>query len=230
VAVLPGLALSVAAMVVCHVVLGASLGLFFAGVFLCGLLVPPLAVAERGLARPLAAAGSVVAGVAGVWLYVILRPHPEGEPYPRLEQWPPCVMAAGAFAFALAGLAVLLRFARVTPAVASFVALLVGLAWLTWPVWMSPWIAGRDELVAVLVRPHPLLAVNGVLVGEAGMWHQRPLAYHMTTLDQDVPYVLPTTVWPAVLLHAVLAAVCLGAVGLVPLARRRRAAPASDPS
>src|SRR4051794_14774711 len=85
-AVLPGLALAGAAMAVCIAVLGPSLGLFFAGVLLCALLVPPLAVAEAGLARPLAAAGAVVAGVAGAWLYVILRPHPEGEPWPRPEQ------------------------------------------------------------------------------------------------------------------------------------------------
>jgi len=108
--------------------------------------------------------------------------------------------------------------------------MLVGLAWLTWPVWMSPWIAGRDELVGALVRPHPPLAVNGVLVGEAGMWHQRQFAYHLTTLDQDVPYVLPTSVWPAVLLHGIVGGVCLGAVGLLPLARRRRATASPDRS
>src|SRR4051794_21524197 len=117
-AVLPGLVLSVAATVICHVVLGATLGLFFAGVVVCALLVPPLVVAEDGPARSLAAAGSVVAGVAGVWLYVVLRPHSDGEPYPRVEQWPPCVLVAGAFAFALAGMVLLLRFVRVTPAVA----------------------------------------------------------------------------------------------------------------
>lgn len=226
-AALPALALSVAAMVVGHVVLGASLGLFFAGVFACALLVPPLAVAEWGLARPLVAAGSVAAGVAGVWLYVILRPHPEGEPYPRLEQWPACAVVAAAFAFALAGLALLLRFARVTPAVASFATMLVGLAWLTWPVWMSPWTGGRDELVAALVRPHPPLVLNGVLVGEAGMWNQRSLAYHMTNLDQDVPYLLPKSIWPAVLVHAAVGAACVGAVGLIPWARCRRRAAAS---
>src|SRR5882672_12550866 len=73
-AVLPGLLIAIAATWVCYNVLGGSLGLFFSGILLCAIAVPPLVLAEEGLARPLMAAGATAAGVGGVWYWVTAYP------------------------------------------------------------------------------------------------------------------------------------------------------------
>ena len=53
-----------------------------------------------------------------------------------------------------------------------------------------------------VVAIHPLFAINGVLVN-LGAWSHLPIAYReLTTLGQDVPYTLPASVWPMVLVHA----------------------------
>jgi hypothetical protein len=195
--------------------LGATLGMFFAGIFVCALLVPPLTVAEEEWAHGLLAAAGAWGGVSSVWLEVTLRGRLPGYVYPDVTDTLACVVIAAAFVLALAGMALLLRQARVPRPLASFLTMLVALAWLAWPVWASPWIGGHDRLVAALVAPHPMLAVNAVLQ-YLGLWNQQPLAYNLTVLNQDAYLPLPRSIWPAVLVHT-----GVGAVWLVPVLRGR---------
>jgi hypothetical protein len=176
-------------------------------------------VAEGGYGRALVAAASVAGGVSLAWLAVTLLPRPPEQPYPEPGDWAACTAAVGAFAFALAGLALVLRGARVGPPVASFATTLLGLAWLTWPVWLSPWLAGRAGLVGWLVPAHPLLAVNSV-VRHLGIWDEQPLAYNLTTLNRDVPYPLPGGILRTVLVHGAIGVVLLSAAILPGRVRR----------
>jgi hypothetical protein len=95
---------------------------------------------------------------------------------------------------------------RIAPTFASAIATILALAWLTWPVWLSPRLTGPSAATTVkyLTWMHPLFAVNGVLTN-LGAWSHLPIAYrYLTTLGQDVPYALPTSIWPAALVHLVL--------------------------
>ena len=69
-------------------------------------------------------------------------------------------------------------------------------------------------MAAWLAPAHPLLAMNRILL-DLGIWTQQPWMYRHTTLGQDVAYALPGTIWPCVLLHAVMA---LGLLVKMPIA------------
>jgi hypothetical protein len=210
-AFLPAFLLALLATAISSGLLGATLGLFFAGIFVCALLVPAVTVAEEDWTFGLLAAGAAWLGVSSVWLEVTLRGRLPGYVYPDVADTLACVVTAGAFVLALAGMALLLRQVRVPRPLAAFLTMVVALAWLAWPVWASPWIGGHDRLVAALVAPHPMLAVNAVLQ-YLGLWNQQPLAYNLTVLNQDAYLPLPRSIWPAVLVHTGVGAVCLAPV------------------
>ena len=87
---------------------------------------------------------------------------------------------------------------------------MLALAWLSWPVWLSPWIAGRDRLVAWLVAAHPLFALDGALRHLGPPWTEHHWMYtRLTVLNQDVFYSLPGGVGRAVVLCAGIALACL---------------------
>ena len=212
---LPAFLLALLATATSAGVLGATLGLFFAGVFVCALSCRRWPVRKRN--------GQTACSQRGVRGWVCrssgLLSHFTGScrgifganPIDMLA----CIAITGAFALALAGLTRLLRHVRLPIALASFLTMLVALAWLAWPVWASPWLGGHDRLVANLVAPHPMLAINSVLQ-HLGLWNQQPLAYNLTVLNQDAYLPLPQSILPAVGVHTVVGAVCL-----VPLLRKR---------
>src|SRR3954447_3826895 len=150
-AFLPAFLLALLATAISSGLLGATLGLFFAGVFVCALLVPAVTVAEEEPAYGLLAAAGAWLGVSFVWLEVTLRGHLPGYSYPEITDSLACIVIAAAFVLALAGIALLLRHVRVPAPLASFLTMLAALAWLAWPVWASPWLGGHDRLVAALV-------------------------------------------------------------------------------
>ena len=84
-------------------------------------------------------------------------------------------------------------------------AIVVGLAWLSWPVWLSAALVrgGFSGTVQNLVWLHPPLVINGILTGEPA-WTERSLAYHLTDLNQDVPIRLPANVGQCVAVHGIL--------------------------
>jgi hypothetical protein len=197
----------------CRLTLGPTLGLFFGGILSATLLTPPLTLTQRAPTRQLLAAGLIILGIAAVWLSV----PADGVVY--LAQWLACCAVLAAYALALCGLAALLAGPlRFGPVLGQAAVVVLGLAWLSWPVWLSPWY--DESAVNRLVAAHPLFAVNAVLVRQFGPWGEAPLAYSTLMNLQDVAYVMPHSVAPCVLLHAAIGA----AASLSTWRLRRRAA------
>jgi hypothetical protein len=114
------------------------------------------------------------------------------------------------WAAALWGVAALLKRAGIPSVGASAITVLLAVAWLAWPIWLSPWIAGRETLVAWLVWPHPLFALDGALRHLGPPWTERHQMYtRLTVLNQDVFYALPRGIMGAVLVHAGIALAAL---------------------
>ena len=205
---IPPFVLSVALTIACYVAADASLGLFFGGTLVATLVAPPIVLAHEMLARRAFAYAGVVDGVGLVWLVAALRSET------TVGEWLACYVLLAAFVLAVAGFALMLQRLRVNAFFASAAAVVTGLLWLTWPVWLSPWLAGDRgaAVVAWLAPAHPLLAINGVLL-HLGAWGEQQLAYHLTNLGQHVPYRLPATALPAIVAHALVGAalVLLGA-------------------
>ena len=132
-----------------------------------------------------------------VWLVAAFRPEI------TLLQWLYSYMLLIAYATLIAGMSTALLRLRLVPVAASAITVIFSLIWLTWPVWLSPYLRGprADAIVARLVWVHPLFAINGVLAS-LGTWGHWPIAYRqLTTLGQDIPYTLPASIWPGVLVH-----------------------------
>ena len=82
-------------------------------------------------------------------------------------------------------------------------------AWLAWPIWLAPQlVVWQVEIPTWMIRLHPLFAANTAEL-QRGIWTEQPNAYALTPLGQDVAYALPSSVWPAVLLHGGIAIVSL---------------------
>jgi hypothetical protein len=210
------LLLSGGAMLLCCVTLGATLGLAFAGFAIASLLSPPFAADDGASALPVR---QRLLRQLGLLLPILLS-----------WMWG---TAAGAWdASAAVQLAMLLIFymaslattataiARVAPpSIASATVTIVAVAWLAWPIWTADWMT--ESLASRLVSVHPLFAANAVT--GLNPWPQHEVIYHLTRLGQDVPYALPTSIWPAMLLNAAIVIVCLAIAWL----SRPTAAPAS---
>lgn len=206
-AIAPGLLVSAGASAWCWWATGPGLGLFLGATLLVTLYTPPLVLAEKGKSRWLAL-GAIVCGVALTWAGAI---HWADI---RATEWLRCCAVVIAYAWALAGLAILLVLVGVSAPIASALTTVAGLLWLTWPVWLSHWLT--QGLVSWLVPAHPLMAINSV-VKHLGTWDRAPLAYRiLTVLNQDVPYRLPSSIVPAALLHLLI-----GVPGMLITWRRR---------
>ena len=198
------LLLSFAAGVTCYVVLGVTTGLFFAAVVVVALIAPPLVLNCRDRMRQTVVWSSVVDGAACALLPAVT------DPYVTLLDWVRAYLLLAAFALALWGVARLLVRAKFPPVLASAATVVLALAWLAWPVWLSPWLAGRETLVSWLVPAHPLLALDGALRHLDRPWSEHHLMYtRLSVLNPDVAYSLPPGVGGAVLFHAALGLACL---------------------
>lgn len=170
---------------------GLSLGLFFASIALITTLLPSLILSESTLKHRLAIAAGAIAGTAFVWLFTILKGV-------SLTQWLECSTVLAAYACALCGATILLHRLGIEKNSAAAIVVILGLAWLAWPIWLSTWISERTA--ALLVSTHPLLVVNGIFEDKLGLWTEGGLLYHLTGLGQDLAYRLPTS--PLLLLIA----------------------------
>jgi len=202
--------LSLAATGLCYFAAGPTLGLFFGTFFMAALIVPPL---QQTNVRAIDIIIGLCAGAAIVWTAAASRP----DVY--LSDCVKSLLVLAAWVLALLGIGRLLRTARLGPTLAAALTLLTALAWLTWPVWLTPAIetSHGQAIVDLLVPAHPLFAVNGVMK-QFGAWDHYPaLAYPtLTVLNQDVSYRQPSSIIPAVLLHAML-----GLAFLIPTRSRR---------
>ena len=197
------LLLSACAGLISFAAVGATTAFFFAGVVTVALVTPPLVLAYDDRARRFVAMSGVVDGVAAAWLLAV------ADPAVSLLDWLRAYLLLVAWGLALWGCADVL--ARVIPpTVASALTVVLALLWLAWPVWLSPWLAGREALVGWLAAAHPLLALDGALRHLGPAWTERHLMYtRLTVLNQDVFYTLPRGVARAAVVHALVGIACL---------------------
>lgn len=194
----------------CHFCAGPGLGLYLGGLAVVGLIVPPLVVGQDSIARAAIVTGSVLLAVAAVWL------GPVFQTSVAITDWfRGCAVLLG-FAAGLTGIASILKRVTKSAVVASALAVILGIAWLSWPVWLSAGLTGegRERVVASLVYAHPLFAMNGAMKAAFPVpWAQYRLAYVLTNIGDDIPYELPASVIPSALLHTLIGGgLILGAV------------------
>lgn len=202
------LLVSLGVSVSCYAVSGVSLGLFFGPVLLLTFVTPPLAL--RGTTRLdcFLTCVALALGTAVFWLAIahlsvlnLLR----------------CGVVLFSYVMGLAGAASLLMRLRIGPVFASAAVVWVGILWLTWPVWLCPWLDGphAESIVGGLTVAHPLMAMNSVLFERFNFWDRYTITYqHLTSLNQDIYYSLPKTILWMVLSHLAVGA------GILSFARR----------
>jgi hypothetical protein len=185
-AVIP-FAVSAALAALCFASAGVSLGLYFGGIAVASMVVPALALAEAPGWRRAIAMGAVVDAVGLIWIGGALAGRVS------IMQWLACYVLLGAYVAAVWGIAEFLGAIRIPAVVAAMLTSVLALAWLSWPVWMSPWLAGQrgTRVAAWLVSAHPLFALNGVLRSVLGIWTERSVIYRLSNLNQDIAYTLP---------------------------------------
>jgi hypothetical protein len=193
----------------CYVAAGATLGLYLGGLALAMLLTPQFTVAHRAPIDRVLSVASVVDGVGIVWLVALFRSDL------TFGQWLAAYVLLAACAFGAAGAT--LGLARcLGDLFGSALTTVLAVAWLSLPIWLSAWIqhAAVVRAIDTLVPFHPLLAMNGLLV-HMGVWGEGPLMYQLTSLGQDVPYSLPSSVAMCAGAHLLLggALLLLSAVG-----------------
>lgn len=218
--VIPPLILSAIAATASYIVSGATLGVFLAGFLFATLLTPPLVISEPRWSDRVLALTSTLLPMSVIWLVASLRSDS------RMTELAVTLSVLAAYSLALAGLAVAFRMLRVSAAVTAFLTTILGLAWLTWPIWLSPTWQGEASALTVarLGDLHPALAANAQLL-HLGNWTEQSIAYHLTDLNQNVPFAPPRTARPTILFHA---AVGLGLIALSVWAERARR-PVPDP-
>jgi hypothetical protein len=192
---------------------GVSLGLFLGGLLLTAMATAPFVAAENSALGGVLAVLGMIHGVAIVWLYTMLKAPAD------LSGWLSCYLVLTTMIFAIGGASAALRAMQLGPITSGAICTLLAIAWLTWPVWLSPALHGEPgaRTVSWLVPANPIFAINGVLRERFGHWAEQGIAYNFTNLGDDIPYSIPHGVWKCVLLHAVI-----GAAGFILLATRRR--------
>jgi hypothetical protein len=192
--------LSLLAAALCYLAAGPTLGLFFGGFFLTAMIVAPL---QQTGVKLLPLLTGVCAGTAVVWFASASRPDVYFTDCLR------SLVVLAAWVFALAGVGNVLRVAKCCPTSAVTITVILALAWLTWPVWLTAALetAHGQQIVDLLVPAHPLFAVNAVMK-QFGAWDHYPVRAYptLTVLNQDVTYQQPGSIWPAVVLHGLIGA------------------------
>jgi hypothetical protein len=190
-----GLTLSAAFSFTCLVLFGSSLALFLSGLFLIIPLLPPLVLTQRTAIARAFVASCVVDGVGIIWLVAVASPQVS------FLQWLRCYLILISFTTLVSGLSVSLLRARIATLAASAITVVLSLIWLSAPIWLASnlSITGAARFVEI----HPVFAINGVLA-HLGAWTHWPIAYRsLTTLGQDIPYTLPTSIWPCAAVHLI---------------------------
>ena len=191
--------------IACYWASGNSFGLFIGGLVVVTIIVPIVSMAEALIVNRLVATAFVLCPICAVWLLGTSR----AEIY--VHEWFGSVLILAGYAIGLVGLAAGLRIARCSSVVSAAVSVIVGLLWLTSPIWLSVTWNGSDSEagVARLVMLHPGMAINAQ-VDKLGAWSGQSVAYHLTVLQQDVMYALPHNYWPCLLFHSILGGALLG--------------------
>lgn len=203
----PALLLGLGSALVYYFAAGDVLGLYFGGIAASTLLAPTLVLAEDRLADRAIVWASLVLSIAAVWLVPVFREHV------LFGGWFGSVLVLASYSAAIAGIAAILHRTGLASTVAAAIAIVLGFVWLTWPIWLCPWLTwgNRQAVVGWLVGPHPLMTINGALRGTyAVYWPHHKLAYQLCNVLNDIPYELPHGVLACVLLHLGVAGAAVG--------------------
>ena len=178
---------------------GATLGLVIATLTFATLIVAPLtgAITARS---PLPIAASAILGIAIIW--ILAFGHPIG-----LITTLKMLLVLATYVLAVSGVVRLLIRAGFESTIAAAVTVILALAWLSWPIWLSGHLS-EGRLLSALVAAHPIFAINGTS-DAFGVWTQQHLMYRLTALGQDVPFTLPRSILPCVVTHALLGALVM---------------------
>jgi hypothetical protein len=201
----PAAIVAAAFMALVRMAAGGKLGVFLGGLAALTLMVPGLSLLNTRPQRLLAPAASWLAVALVCALSVI-------DGAVRGSEWLRCMLVLLAWSAALCGVATALRRLRLPAVAASALTIVLAAAWLTWPIWMAPRLkgAGSERAAAMLVRPHPVFALNGAIWDSYRRpWPQHRLAYQLTNLGDDIAYTLPRSVWPCAILHSGIGAALL---------------------
>jgi hypothetical protein len=196
---------------------GANLGGAFAIVTSVALLVPVLASGVEDTRGALLAsvAGGLGAALASFALLI-------GQAFTASQVFS-VALTVLIFACAIAVLVRMFMLAKIPSVIASATVTTLALAWLSWPVWISPWLTS-ESLARKLSSANPLLAINAI-APQFGFWTQSKLMYRLTTLGQDVGLgAMPDGILACVIVHAVIAL----AAAIPVLAARRTSAPSAS--
>jgi hypothetical protein len=213
---LPPLLLAVVAAIGVGWASGWNLGALIGGVVMTTLLVPAAVLANEHPRDRLLTLLLTVMPLLTLWLIAARRTETSWA------EWAGSSAVLVSYAMALAGLAVGMRAARLSATVSAALTVVLGLAWLTWPIWLSRTWNGEASAPAVnrWIAVHPVLSVS---LPHLGHWAERTIAYHLTDLNQSVSYAPPRSVWTCVLVHGALGA---SLFGLTAYRRGRRVAAA----
>ena len=178
-----------------------SLGTLCGGLAMATVMLPGLVAAQpRWLDRILAIVCFTIP-LTATWLQLVNRDILHGG------EWLLAALVLLTYGLAIGGLTCLLRMLRMPATAAAAGAVLAGVLWLSWPIWMAPWLSGPsgEKTVARLVAVHPAFALNGRLIRAFPVpWAQYRLAYDLTNIGDDIPYEMPRAIWPCVRLHLAL--------------------------
>jgi hypothetical protein len=202
----PALGLGIASALVCYLVAGGRLGMFFGGIVAATLLTPPLVMGEERWLERLVVWAALVAGIALVWLAGVFSGQVTAG------AWAANVLVLASYSWAIAAIAVILHRLRIGAVPAAAVAVVMGLIWLSWPMWLCPWLTSgnREAVVGYLVAPHPLMAINGAMRETYGVyWPHHTIAYRLANTLNDVSYGLPKSVAASVVFHVQVGGVLL---------------------
>lgn len=167
---------------------GADLHTFFGGIVIATLVASPFATISESIFETFLLVIVVSFGVSIAWWL----PASRDALTPSI--WLQSGLMVLAWTLAVVGLSALLARIFREPTLGSAAATLLALTWLASPIWLGMHAAG-------VVRIHPLFAMNVSLI-DLGLWTEQPFEYrYLFSLGQDVPYLLPTSIWPTLVLH-----------------------------
>jgi len=239
-----------------------ALGLFIAGVLVMALIVPALTAAQTRARDQAAALAGALWPWIGFWAWIARSTQT------LASEWLGASVILVSFAAMLGGFCALLVALGLSRALVAGMATLLGMMWVTWPIWTTTGITktgpasplellwrhqgglvviGLVALLAAIVllmkyrpRPtigvlvlmgaavwligplldistprlesglvpyethlslNPALAINAQVYRQFGSWSEQSVAYHLTELNQSVPYAFPGTLWPTVGWH-----------------------------
>jgi hypothetical protein len=200
---LPPLLISTICALVSYLTLGPTLAAFLAGLIVVTLLAPMLTLADETALHRALAFTAVITPIAIMWAVPVF------QTIVLPGEWFLCVLVLSAYAAALAGLAALFERLRFSAVAASAIVVVLGLVWLSWPIWLAPWLTGpsAEQRVARLVSAHPLFAISSALARPfPNPWAEYDIAYRLTNIGDDIPYELPATILKCLLFHLLVAA------------------------